>query len=42
VSAYFANARDQGREALRRLLEERKFPHAEQARIEGNKAFYGL
>jgi hypothetical protein len=42
VSAYYANARDQGREALLRLLEERKFPGSEQARIEGNKAFYGL
>jgi hypothetical protein len=36
------NARDQGRLALRRLLEERKFPLSEQARIEGNKAFYGI
>ena len=42
VNAYYANALDQGRAALRRLLEERKFPASEQARIEGNKAFYGL
>ncbi len=42
VSAYFANAREQGRVATKRLLEERKFPISEQARIEGNKAFYGL
>jgi tetratricopeptide (TPR) repeat protein len=42
VSAFFANAREQGRLATKRLLEERKFPLPEQARIEGNKAFYGL
>lgn len=42
VSAFYANARDQGCEALQRLLAERKFPDTEQARIEGNKAFYGL
>lgn len=42
VSAYFANAREQGRAALKRLLEERKFPVSEQARIEGNRTFYGL
>ena len=42
VSAYFAQARDQGRAALRRLLAEKKFPASEQARIEGNRSFYGL
>ncbi|PLC04795.1 glycosyl transferase [Variovorax sp. RO1] len=42
VSAYYANAPDQGREALRRLLAERKFPDSEQARIEGNRTSYGL
>jgi hypothetical protein len=43
VSAYYvAGAREQGRQAAKRLLDERKFPPGEQARIEGNKAFYGL
>ncbi|MBS0453138.1 MAG: glycosyltransferase family 2 protein [Proteobacteria bacterium] len=43
VSAFYvAHAREQGRQATKRLLEERKFPLSEQARIEGNKAFYGL
>jgi tetratricopeptide (TPR) repeat protein len=42
VSAYFANAREQGRRALERLLRERKFPLSEQARMEANKGFYGL
>ena len=43
VSAFYVpHAREQGRQATKRLLEERKFPLSEQARIEGNKAFYGL
>jgi Arc/MetJ-type ribon-helix-helix transcriptional regulator len=42
VSAYFANACEQGRRALERLLRERKFPLSEQARMEANKGFYGL
>jgi len=42
VSAFYANAHEQGRLATKRLLEERKFPLSEQARIEGNKAFYGV
>lgn len=42
VSAYFANAHEQGKVALKRLLEERKFPVSEQARIEANRTFYGL
>lgn len=42
VSAYYADARDQGKPALQRLLAERKFPLVEQARIEGNRVFYEL
>ncbi|SFD37630.1 Glycosyl transferase family 2 [Paracidovorax konjaci] len=42
VSAFYANALDQGREALRTLLKERHYPASEAARIETNGPFFGL
>jgi tetratricopeptide (TPR) repeat protein len=42
VSAYYANAREQGRAALQRLLHERRYPAQEAARIEANRPFYGV
>lgn len=41
-ASYVAGAREQGRAAMRRLLEGKKSPDSEQPRIEGNRAFYGL
>lgn len=42
VSAYYVGAQEQGRQALLRLLEARRFPEAERARIEGNGQYFGL
>ncbi|CAM3772481.1 Glycosyl transferase family 2 [Paracidovorax anthurii] len=42
VSAFYAHALEQGREALQRLLSERRFPASEAARIEANRPFFGL
>jgi tetratricopeptide (TPR) repeat protein len=42
VSAYYAGALEEGREALKRLLEERRYPEEERSRIEGNRTFFGL
>ncbi len=42
VSAYYAGAVEQGRAALRKLLDERLFPAEERQRIEGNRQYFGL
>jgi len=42
VSAFYTPHQDAGRAALRRLLQERRYPAAHAARIEGNRTFYGL
>ncbi|MFE8643548.1 glycosyltransferase [Sphingomonas sp. NCPPB 2930] len=42
VSAFYANAKDQGRAALERLLREMRYPPSEAARIEANRPFFGL
>ncbi|WP_322047465.1 glycosyltransferase family 2 protein [Paraburkholderia sp. J67] len=42
VSAWYAGAVEEGRVALRRLLEENFFPPEEAGRIVANKAFFGL
>lgn len=40
ISGWYAGARDEGRVAAQRLLEENRFPDAQRARIEANLAFY--
>ncbi|MEW9583180.1 glycosyltransferase [Paraburkholderia sp. DGU8] len=42
VSAYYVGAVEQGRAALKQLLDERRFPSEEHPRIEGNKQYFGL
>ncbi|MDA8456269.1 glycosyltransferase [Acidovorax sp. GBBC 3334] len=42
VSAFYAQALDQGRDALRKLLSERRYPASEAVRIEANGPFFGL
>lgn len=42
VSAFYVQALDQGREALQRLLSERRFPASEAQRLQANRRFYGL
>lgn len=42
VSAYYVGAIEQGRAALARLIEERRFPEHERARVEGNRQYFGL
>jgi len=43
VSGFYAQgAKDQGRDALRQLLREKRFPASEAPRMEANRAFYGL
>lgn len=42
VSAYYVGAIEQGAQALRRLIEEARFPQHERQRIEGNRQYFGL
>jgi hypothetical protein len=42
VNAFYTPHREAGRMALLRLLQERRYPAAHAARIEGNRTFYGL
>ncbi len=42
VSAYYANAHEEGRAALLKLLTDNRFPDTEHTRILGNRTFYGL
>ena len=42
VSAYHVGAIEQGRQALARLVAEARFPAHHQARIEGNRQYFGL
>jgi len=42
ISSYYTGFVAQGREVLRRLLAEGKFPASERARIEANRAFFGF
>ncbi len=42
VSAFYVQSFEQGREALQKLLQERRFPPSEAARIEANRPFFGL
>lgn len=42
VSAFYTPHQAQGREALKQLLAERKFPESERVRIEANRAFYRI
>jgi len=40
IAAWHGGARDEGRAAAERLVAERRFPEAERARIEANRAWY--
>lgn len=42
VSAYYVGARDQGRDALQRLIATARFPDSERPRIVGNGQYFGL
>ncbi|WOI47614.1 glycosyltransferase [Acidovorax sp. BLS4] len=43
VSSFYApGAQDQGRDALRQLLRDQRFPASETARMQANRTFYGL
>lgn len=41
ISAWYANFKDEGRLAVKKLLDDARFPPSERARIEKNKAWYG-
>lgn len=42
ISAWYATFRDEGKLAVKKLLDERKFPPSEAARIEKNREYYGM
>lgn len=42
VSAYYVNAMEQGRVAIKALLDGKKYPASEHRRMEANREFFGL